>query len=208
MARVIVRRPTHAPRIAECHTLRQCCRDGGHGEGVLVLPAAARRDQREQSASCQLTEGQITHRLRSGEWNEIRPGVYALAGVRPTWEQSVLAVTLSGSRAYASHHTAARLYRMRGFVDVPDSIEVAPRWDGCRVSRASEVIARALSTTSISTRARSHCHRGKSTRRRVRPCHIERAGLRRRRRTSEAPLFSRGATALCGAVGTRARAAR
>ena len=92
---------------------------------------------REQCASCQLTEGQITHRLRSGEWNEIRPGVYALAGVRPTWEQSVLAVTLSGSRAYASHHTAARLYGMRGFVDVPDSIEVVTALG--RVSRLEGV---------------------------------------------------------------------
>jgi len=79
---------------------------------------------REQCLACGLTKGQITQRLRSGLWIEMRPGVYALGGVAPSWEQALLAVTLAGRPAYASHASAAHLWGLRGFLDVPDSIEV------------------------------------------------------------------------------------
>ena len=92
---------------------------------------------REQCFSCGLTEGQVTHRLRSGTWTELRPGVYALAGVRPSWQQAVLAVALSGRPAYASHGTAAHLWAARGFLDVPDAIEVVTHLG--RVSRLEGV---------------------------------------------------------------------
>ena len=95
---------------------------------------------REQCLSCELSEGQIAHRLRSGEWAEIRPGVYALAGVRPTWEQAVLAVTLSCPPAYASHATTARLSALRGFLEVPEAIEVVTPLG--RKSRLDGVVGR------------------------------------------------------------------
>ncbi len=95
---------------------------------------------REQCLACGLTEGQITHRLRSGIWTEIRPSVYALAGVPPSWEQAVLAVTLSRPPAYASHATTARLSAVRGFVEVPDAIEVLTPLG--RKSRLDGVIGR------------------------------------------------------------------
>jgi hypothetical protein len=95
---------------------------------------------REQCFACGLTEGQITHRLRSGIWTEIRPSVYALAGVPPSWEQAVLAVTLSCPPAYASHATTARLSAVRGFLEVPDAIEVLTPLG--RKSRLDGVIGR------------------------------------------------------------------
>ena len=95
---------------------------------------------REQCFACGLTEGQITHRLRSGIWTEIRPSVYALAGVPPSWEQAVLAVTVSCPPAYASHATTARLSGIRGFLEVPDSIEVLTPLG--RESRLDGVIGR------------------------------------------------------------------
>jgi len=97
---------------------------------------------RQQCLTCGLTDGQITHRLRCGEWIEIRPCVYALAGAPRSWEQAVLAVTLSTGRTHASHATAATLFALRGFHDAPEAIEVVTalgrlsRLDGVRGHRS------------------------------------------------------------------------
>ena len=97
---------------------------------------------RTQCLACGVSDGQITHRLRSGEWIEIRPCVYALAGAPRGWEQSVLAVTLSTGRTHASHATTATLYAMRGFFEPPEAIEVVTglgrlsRLDGVRGHRS------------------------------------------------------------------------
>ena len=142
IARGIVRPTARTRRLPEreCHTPERCSRDGGRGEDHLVLPTAARAHHAEQCFACGLTEGQITHRLRSGIWTEIRPSVYALAGVPPSWEQAVLAVTLSCPPAYASHATTARLSAVRGFLEVPDAIEVLTPLG--RKSRLDGVIGR------------------------------------------------------------------
>jgi hypothetical protein len=79
---------------------------------------------RWQALAAGFTDGQITARLRSGEWDSPRPEVYRIAGAPQSWEQAVLAVTLSsGSTALASHRTAAHLWDLRGFRQ-PDQIEV------------------------------------------------------------------------------------
>jgi hypothetical protein len=51
---------------------------------------------RSQALACGLTPRQIDGLLANGGWLLIRPEVYSLAGAPPTWEQSVLAVVLSG----------------------------------------------------------------------------------------------------------------
>jgi len=82
---------------------------------------------RLQALACGLTDGQITSRLRNGTWALIRPDVYAAAAAPQSWEQSLLAVTLS-ALAFASHRTAGHLWRLRGFVQ-PEQLEVVTDYD-------------------------------------------------------------------------------
>ncbi len=85
---------------------------------------------RAQALECGLSEGQIKRRLSAGIWQIVRPGVYAVAGMPPAWEQAVCAVVLCCRDVLASHWTAARLLGCRVPWDV-DRIEVTgpnPRW--------------------------------------------------------------------------------
>ena len=77
----------------------------------------------DQALGVGLSVGQIRHKVRSGEWNVVRPRVYGVAGARPTRLQLVAATALSlQPRAWASHRTAAELW---GFPGVePDAIDV------------------------------------------------------------------------------------
>jgi hypothetical protein len=55
----------------------------------------------------------VRHRVSTGRWVQVRPGVYAIAGTPPSWHQAVLAAVLaSGDAAFASHATAARLWEL------------------------------------------------------------------------------------------------
>ena len=65
----------------------------------------------------------IAERLASGAWTQIRRGVYVVGGVPPSWEQSLLAVTLSFDDCWVSHDTGARLL---GLPNPPklDAIEI------------------------------------------------------------------------------------
>ena len=80
-----------------------------------------------QALACGLTAGQITSRLRNGTWVLIRPDVYAVAGAPQSWEQSLLAVTLSVP-AFASHRTAGHLWPLRGYPQ-PEKLEVVTSYD-------------------------------------------------------------------------------
>jgi hypothetical protein len=67
----------------------------------------------DQALAAGLREGQIHHRVRSGRWMAVRPGVYLIVGTPRSWEQAVLAAVLrAGPTAVASHGTAARLYAL------------------------------------------------------------------------------------------------
>jgi len=82
----------------------------------------------DQARRAGLGAHQITWLTRSGEWRSIRPGVYARAGVPPTWDQSIAAAVLaSGPSAWASHATAAALWTMSGAN--ADEIEVVAPLD-------------------------------------------------------------------------------
>jgi hypothetical protein len=62
-------------------------------------------------AGADLTRHQIEHRIASGRLIKVRKGVFAVAGVPPSWEQTVMAAVLAaGEGAVASHFTAGALW--------------------------------------------------------------------------------------------------
>jgi len=83
-----------------------------------------------QARAAGMSADAITHRIDSGMWRRLRPGVLAPAGAPPTWEQAVMAAVLAaGPGAVASHVTAARLWELPG-IDA-DRLELTtdrPRW--------------------------------------------------------------------------------
>lgn len=58
------------------------------------------------------TASSIKIRCESGKWSIIRPGIYIVGGAPPTWEQTLLAVTLPFDDCWISHGTGARLWEM------------------------------------------------------------------------------------------------
>jgi hypothetical protein len=79
---------------------------------------------RDQTFQIGFSDSQVSALLGRQVLTEIRPSVYALTGAPPTWEQAVLAAVLSAGRGvYASHETAAHLYRVRR-VEQPAHLEV------------------------------------------------------------------------------------
>ena len=59
------------------------------------------------------TIDQVRHRVRSGLWRRVRRGVYVVGAAPLTWHQEAMAACLAaGSRAVASHRTAARLWAL------------------------------------------------------------------------------------------------
>jgi hypothetical protein len=95
---------------------------------------------RAQALAAGLTDGQITARLRNGTWILLRPDVYAVAAAPPSWEQSLLAITLTAP-CLTSHRSTGFLFGLSGF-DQPDRIEVVStfeqfvRLDGVRGHRS------------------------------------------------------------------------
>jgi hypothetical protein len=66
---------------------------------------------RAQAHACGVTDRMIEHRVRSGRWRRLHPGVYAIAGVRSSWTTTVWAATLAaGERSVVSHTTALLLH--------------------------------------------------------------------------------------------------
>ncbi|MDQ2826376.1 MAG: type IV toxin-antitoxin system AbiEi family antitoxin domain-containing protein [Actinomycetota bacterium] len=107
----------------------------------------------DQALAAGLSPCQVRHRVRSGEWSPIRPGVYAIGGAPPTWLQAVAAVALSsGPNAWISHQTAGALWSLPGVTD--DAIHVVTSLDR-RIRLAGAVGHRsgALFSADLTTRA-------------------------------------------------------
>ena len=69
----------------------------------------------DQALEAGLSLGQIRRKTSTGEWLVVRPRVYRLGGVAPTWAQAVAAAALSlQPRAWASHATAGQLWGFLG----------------------------------------------------------------------------------------------
>ena len=56
----------------------------------------------------------IDHRLATGRWLRLHPGVYAFAGSTPTWHRRLIAACLAAD-AVVSHRAAAALWGFAGF---------------------------------------------------------------------------------------------
>src|SRR5256714_7015750 len=70
---------------------------------------------RSQALEAGLGRGAIQHRLDSGEWQRLHPGVYRMRGAPPSWEQRLMAATLwAGPESAVSHRSAAALWKLDG----------------------------------------------------------------------------------------------
>src|SRR5438093_3310634 len=75
-----------------------------------------------------VTRGERDQRLESGRWLVSHDRVYRLAGAPTSWRGNLLAaVWAGGTRAVASHRSAAALYEIPGARE--DIVEITcPRW--------------------------------------------------------------------------------
>jgi hypothetical protein len=92
-----------------------------------------------QALACGMAATTIQRRVHSGAWIEIRPGVYVVGGAPPSWEQTLLAVTLGHDDCWITHGTAARLQRLPSPPEI-DAIEVLRPYG--RFRRLEGVVAR------------------------------------------------------------------
>ena len=85
-------------------------------ERVATIAAAqACAFSRAQARGAGMTDRMISHRVARGRWLRLHPGVYAIAGAPPSWEQSLWAALLAvGPGAVVSHETALLLHRVDG----------------------------------------------------------------------------------------------
>lgn len=78
---------------------------------------------RAQAYGVGMTDEMIDHRIATGRWIRVCPGLYRLAGVPVTWKQRALAACLvAGPGAVLSHRSAAVLWGISGFR--PGSLEI------------------------------------------------------------------------------------
>jgi hypothetical protein len=94
-----------------------------------VIARLAARQQglftHQQVVAAGVTRGLIRHRLGTGRWVLVGPGVYRLAGVPVTWKQRALAACMvAGPGAVVSHRSAAVLWGISGFRPGPLEITV------------------------------------------------------------------------------------
>ena len=110
-----------------------------------LLALAARQHgllTRRQWLESGLSQRQLEGALHSGALRSLHPGVYVVAGARPTFERDVIAACLA-TGGFASHGCAAHLWRFRKF-DRPN-VEVlvakghAPKLDGAIVRRTARL---------------------------------------------------------------------
>ena len=65
---------------------------------------------RRQVHAVGLSDSSIRHRIQSGVWDTLLPGVYSLAGLQIQWRQRLMAAVLSsGNLAAVSHRAAPNL---------------------------------------------------------------------------------------------------
>ena len=80
---------------------------------------------RDQALGIGMTDEMIRHRVNTGRWERVTPGLYRIAGVPVTWKQRAMAACLiSGAGAVVSHRSAAVLWGVSGFRPGPLEITV------------------------------------------------------------------------------------
>ena len=88
-----------------------------------------------------LTEGRIDHLVATGQLEVLFDGVYRAASAPRSWEGDVRAAVLAGGeQAYASHHSAMRLFGLRGvYDDRPEITVVGTRLPVLRAVRVHRI---------------------------------------------------------------------
>ncbi len=77
----------------------------------------------DEALQAGLTTAQVRRRTRSGEWEAVRPRVYAVGGASPSWLRAIAAASLSlQPGAWVSHRTAGRLWGFPGVA--PEEIDI------------------------------------------------------------------------------------
>src|SRR5207237_9469105 len=72
-----------------------------------------------------VSDSSSRHRIQSGVWDTLLPGVYSLAGLQIQWRQRLMAAVLSsGNLAAVSHRAALSLWRLDGRRGEPVEITV------------------------------------------------------------------------------------
>lgn len=98
-----------------------------------------------------MSDNEIAGRLSSGRWVAVRPAVFGISGVPPSWEQQVRAACLVACDvAVASDLTAGRLWGLK--LPAPEIIEVATP------------VGRQIRLTGVRHHRRSNFHPGDITR--------------------------------------------
>lgn len=88
-----------------------------HADTVIAAIAARQLGlfTRTESRAAGATRSMTRHRLRRGRWVQVHADVFRLAGVPPSWEQSVRAAWLAaGPAAVVSHRAAAKIWEFPG----------------------------------------------------------------------------------------------
>jgi hypothetical protein len=108
----------------------------GHQLGLL---------SRKQAVAAGASERMVQHRMATGRWVRVGPGVYRLAGAPVTWHQRALATCLgAGPEAVVSHRSAAVVWGLSGFRSGPLEITVP---HGRSARRGSAIVHRSLYLT-------------------------------------------------------------
>ncbi|HLF70176.1 MAG TPA: type IV toxin-antitoxin system AbiEi family antitoxin domain-containing protein, partial [Actinomycetota bacterium] len=80
---------------------------------------------RQQAVEAGFDRSAISWRVKSGRWQRVQPGVYAIAGIPESWEQRLLGAQLSlGGRAVVSHRAAALLWGFLATDSAPIELSV------------------------------------------------------------------------------------
>lgn len=100
------------------------------------------------------SRSQIRTNILTGAWVEIRKGVYIVGGVPPSWEQTLLAVTLGFDDCWISHGTAGRLLTLKHAPQI-DGIEILrPYGKHRRVDGVVEHRSRIITPADVSRMSR------------------------------------------------------
>ncbi len=100
-------------------TGREASRLAARQQGVI---------RRDQALAQGLSVRQIDHRLRTGKWEAVCPGVYRVEGAPKTWHLKLRAVSLWAARDFAlSHRTAAALLGFSRYGEGPVEVTLTRR---------------------------------------------------------------------------------
>ena len=100
---------------------------------------------RRQARAAGLSYAALRRRIASGVLLEVHPGVFADPAIAPCFEQRALAAVLAaGEPSFASHESAAQLWRLPlpgpAAVEITTTLERSPRITGVRCHRSGLLI--------------------------------------------------------------------